>query len=126
MYRSLSVFLAMVFAFTVIPAPAFGDAASDAAQRIKDRLVQVDALKAAGDVGEDVRGYLSKRKALAPRQNSIVDAENADRLILYKTVAGRTDQSVEEVGGQRAIQIASRARPGVWLQKPGGEWYQKK
>jgi uncharacterized protein YdbL (DUF1318 family) len=125
MYRSLSFLIATIIAFTLVPATAMGDTATDATQRIKDRLTQVDALKSSGDVGEDARGYLSKRTTLGPRQNAIVDAENADRKILYQTVAGRTGQTVEDVGKQRAIQIAARARSGVWLQRPDGKWVQR-
>ena len=125
MHRTLSFFLTAVLTLFIIPGTAVGDAATDATQRIKDRLAQVDALKASGDIGEDAMGYLSKRKALGSRQNAIVDAENDDRKILYQTVANRTGQTVKEVGQQRAIQIAARARSGVWLQRPDGEWVQR-
>ena len=120
--RHLYLFL---FPLILVPSAAVADSATEAAERIKDRLAQVDALKESGDVGEDARGFLVMREDLGPRQQSIVDAENADRLVIYKKVAGRTGQTVAEVGEQRAIQIFARARAGVWLQKPGGDWYQK-
>ena len=109
----------------LFPVAGLADEATEAAGRIKARLVQIDALKASGDVGEAADGYLFKRIPLEPRQDSLVDSENADRRILYQSVSARTGQGVEDVGRQRALQIASRAREGVWLQKADGEWYQK-
>ncbi len=104
---------------------AQADAVAAAQQRMQERLAQIDALKAAGEVGEDALGYLSARTELGPRQAALVQAENADRRILYEAAARRTGQTVEEVGRQRALRIAELALPGVWLQRPGGEWYRK-
>ncbi|MGC9451462.1 MAG: YdbL family protein [Oceanipulchritudo sp.] len=104
---------------------AAAEPATEATGRMKERLAQVDQLKASGAAGEDARGYLAAREPLGPRQSMLVEQENADRRIVYTEVARRTDQTLEEVGRQRAIQIAARASPGVWLQKPNGEWYRK-
>ena len=120
-----SRFLLALFFGGLLLQPLAADPASDAAARIKDRLSQIDDMKAAGQVGEDVKGFLSVRGDLGPRQASIVEAENADRRILYQSVAQRTGQTVAEVGQQRALQIAARARSGVWLQKPDGSWFRK-
>ena len=113
----------LLVAFCTVPLQA--DSASEASARIKDRLAQVDTMKASGEVGEDARGYLAVRQSLGPRKQALVDAENADRKILYAEVAGRTGRTVDEVGRQRAIRIAELATTGVWLQKPDGEWYRK-
>lgn len=121
--RYISCLLALLAFLVAVPIQA--DPVEEASTRIKDRLAQVDALKAEGSVGESARGYLVARSAIGPRQSSLIEAENADRRILYQAVAQRTNQTLDEVGEQRAIQIASRARSGVWLQKPSGEWYQK-
>ncbi|KAF0094012.1 MAG: hypothetical protein E1N59_2270 [Puniceicoccaceae bacterium 5H] len=99
--------------------------AQDAAARIKDRLPQVDALKAQGLVGENNRGYLEPRGNLNGDQKQLVEAENADRRQLYAIVAQRTGQSVTEVGQQRAIRLAELSRSGVWLQDADGKWYRK-
>ena len=102
-----------------------GQSVQSAAERIKERLPRVDNLKAEGKVGETYEGYLAPREDLGPRHQSILEAENADRRIIYRSVAERADQTVEAVGRQRAIRIAELARPGVWLQRPGGEWFRK-
>jgi uncharacterized protein YdbL (DUF1318 family) len=108
-----------------LPASTWAQSVQDATQRVKERLPQVDALKGSGEAGEDAAGYLAQRVELGPRQAAIVEAENADRRIIYAAVAARTGQSAEEVGRQRALRIAELARPGVWLQRPDGEWYRK-
>lgn len=119
--RILIVFLVSV----LLAGAGYADSAEAAAARIKDRLPAIDQLKEEGKVGETHEGFLASRKDLGPRQQSLVDAENKDRRIIYSAVAERTEQSVEEVGKQRAIRIAEQAQPGIWLLKPDGEWYQK-
>ncbi|MFP4282755.1 MAG: YdbL family protein [Opitutales bacterium] len=104
---------------------AAGLLGQNAAERIRDRLPEVDALKSAGVVGENNEGFLEARVELAPAQEALVEAENADRRELYRRVARRSDLSVEEVGRQRAVRIAQQARPGVWLQTTKGDWVRK-
>lgn len=99
--------------------------AQDAADRIKARLPQVDALKQGGQVGEGNTGFLVVRGSLSPDQSKLVEAENADRKELYALVARRAGYDVAEVGRQRAAQIAKNAVKGVWLQDANGKWYQK-
>lgn len=118
-----------LFLFAFIPlicaSTLNAESPQEAAERIKERLPQIDAMKAAGEVGETANGFLAELKPLGPRQSSLVKAENADRRIIYASVAARTGQEVNSVGQQRAIRIAELAKPGVWLQRPDGEWYQK-
>ncbi len=116
------LFFLMTACLTLVAA---GQSVQSATERIKERLPQVDSLKEEGKVGETSDGYLAAREDLGPREQSILEAENGDRRILYRSVAERTDQTLEAVGRQRAIRIAELARPGVWLQKPNGEWYRK-
>ena len=125
MHRNLFTLLLVLLSGSILTGTAYADAAGDAANRIKQRLAQVDQMKASGEVGEGADGYLVERKPLAGRKASILSSENADRKVIYTSVASKTGQSVNEVGAQRALQIAARAHSGVWLQKPSGEWYQK-
>jgi uncharacterized protein YdbL (DUF1318 family) len=125
MQQTISRFLMTFIAGAILALPVMADDTAQAAERIKQRLAQVDQLKAAGSVGEDAKGFLVERTPLSGRKASIVSSENADRRVIYAATAMKTGQSAEQVGAQRALQIAERARPGVWLQKPSGEWYQK-
>jgi len=125
MNRKLYTFIVTILLSSLLSGTLLADPVADAAERIKQRLAQVDELKASGEVGEDAQGYLADRQPLAGRKAAVVASENADRKVIYTSIASRTGQSVSEVGAQRALQIAERAHSGVWLQKPSGEWYQK-
>jgi len=98
---------------------------ASAQQRIKERLPALDALKQTGKIGEDNRGFVEARESVTPEQETLIAAENADRTELYALVAQRSQQTVEEVGKQRAVRIAQIAASGVWLQDSRGRWYQK-
>jgi uncharacterized protein YdbL (DUF1318 family) len=126
MKRPVLPLLIALFLFNAFAGAVSAESEADAAQRIKERLAQIDTLKGSGDVGEAASGYLEARAELGPRQRAIIEAENADRRIVYAAVAERTGQTVEDVGQQRALRIAELARPGVWLQSPGGDWYRKR
>lgn len=101
------------------------DSVQDATARMKERLVQIDQMKERGELGENAAGFLAARADLDPDQSALVDAENADRRLVYAAIAAKTGQTPEEVGRQRAVRIAGLARSGVWVQIPGGEWIRK-
>ncbi len=94
-------------------------------QRMQERLPAIDALKSDGRIGENNQGYLAVRGSLSADENSILAAENADRAEVYAAIARRTNTDADQVGRERARQIAERAAPGSWLQDEGGRWYRK-
>ncbi|MCD8483230.1 MAG: YdbL family protein [Verrucomicrobia bacterium] len=94
-------------------------------QRMQERLPQTDALRLSGKVGENNRGLLEARTELTPEERAIVNAENADRISLYRQIARNQKRVRRGSGRQRAIRIAQQARSGVWLQNAAGEWLQK-
>ena len=96
----------------------------DIKARMLARVPDINALKADGIVGEDKNGFLKLRKEAAGKQ-AIVNAENADRAIIYKKIAEQQGSTSTAVGQRRAIQIADRAKKGEWLQNADGNWYQK-
>lgn len=99
-------------------------AADDIKSRMKKRLPTINKLKAQGLVGENKSGILQYRTDKQPNKN-VVDAENADRLKIYGKIAKQQNVTPARVGARRAIQIGKRAKPGTWLQKADGTWYQK-
>jgi uncharacterized protein YdbL (DUF1318 family) len=94
-------------------------------ERMKARITQVDALKLAGLVGENNKGFLEQRGSLEPAQTELMNAENADRRALYNILAGRLGLSVTVVGEQRATNVREKSAAGVWLQGADGAWYKK-
>jgi len=115
-------FLALAVLLT---APAVGAQDMDAVrQRMAERLPRVDALKVAGALGENNAGYLAVREATAEVE-ALAAAENQDRRLVYAEIARRTGADPQGVGQARARQIAAQSAPGIWLQRPDGEWYRK-
>lgn len=107
-------------------APTFAQDDQAAVQeRMKGRIAQVDAMKVAGVVGENNKGFLEQRAALNAEQTTVLNAENADRRALYTILAGRLGLSVAVVGEQRAANVRERSAAGVWLQGPDGAWFRK-
>ncbi|HHK60474.1 MAG TPA: DUF1318 domain-containing protein [Desulfobacterales bacterium] len=92
--------------------------------RMLARLPTINALKAKGVVGENNRGLLEYRSSDRP-QAEVVEAENADRLAVYRAIAQKQGVDPSLVGARRARQIAAKALPGTWLQNEQGQWYQK-
>ena len=94
-------------------------------ERMKARAPAILNLKAQGLVGENNQGYLEVRGAGGGNAAALVEAENEDRRLVYKAIAAKTGGSVEQVGQRAAARRAEVAGGGEWIQKPGGEWFQK-
>jgi len=94
-------------------------------QRMEQRLGAIDALKAKGLVGENNRGYLESRGAMAASDGQVMAAENADRSTVYAAIATQQGTTSDQVGRARAKQLAERSTSGVWVQRETGEWYRK-
>jgi uncharacterized protein YdbL (DUF1318 family) len=93
-------------------------------ERMKDRLPVIAELKKQGIVGEDNRGYLTfvgKEK----NHESLIAQENQDRQTIYAQIAAQQNTSISVVEKNRALQLAERAAPGTYIQKPDGTWVKK-
>lgn len=120
------VILAILVAFLGTSVLSLAQESEDALKgRMQERLAEVVALKVAGVVGENNKGFLEQRGALNAEQTTLMNAENADRRALYNILATRLGYSVAVIGEQRAIQIRNNAAAGEWLQAPDGSWYKK-
>ncbi|HKK18095.1 MAG TPA: YdbL family protein [Opitutales bacterium] len=118
----ISLFAAFLFS-TVLSANAanLGEVKSD----MKKRQPAIEALWAEGKIGENNKGYIEARAALEGEERKLVQAENADRRVVYQAIARSTQTTPEKVGVQRAAQISKRAAKGLWLQDAEGNWYRK-
>ena len=111
----------LLIGFFVVGLTAYAD---DIKTRMKKRLPAIKALKAKGIVGENNKGYLQfvgGKKA----NTDVVAAENKDRKTVYAAIAKQQGTTPELVGKRRALQIASKAQKGEWVQNAGGSWIQK-
>ncbi|MFM9090419.1 MAG: YdbL family protein [Verrucomicrobiota bacterium] len=93
--------------------------------RMEQRLDVLNAAKNKGVAGENNRGYLEARGSPSPGDQQVIQAENADRRQVYAAIASETGSSADEVGRQRAAQLAELARPGHWVQGADGSWRRK-
>lgn len=90
----------------------------------KQRLAIIKGLKIKGTVGENNKGLL-EFKTGDKSAAAVVNEENAERSKTYADVAKKTGVSAEDVGEQRAVQIAKEESAGVWIQDAKGAWSKK-
>ena len=123
-----------VFAAAVLLAGCFafmpGDLHAQSAQQIKanmkNRAPALDRLKAQGIIGEANTGFLViLQKSISADDAKIVEAENADRALVYKAIAKKQDVSADLVGSRRALKIHENARAGTMIQNEKGVWLKK-
>lgn len=99
---------------------------------MQQRHARLAPLYAAGTVGQAADGTIALRDAsgvpLAQRGqvNSLIAAENADRLALYREIARANGHPEWEADVRRtfAERWIDRAQPGWWVQR-GGSWVRK-
>lgn len=103
----------------------FGQSAREIQQRMRERLPQLDALKAKEVIGENNRGFVEERGAGDASAAGVVAEENRDREAVYALIAKETGATPDAVGRARAKDIAARSRPGVWVQDEAGRWVRK-
>jgi hypothetical protein len=116
--------ITLLAALSLLATAAFAETAADIRRRMAERLPQLDDLRARAIVGENNRGYVELR-ANEAGADALVQAENRDRALVYEMIAKQTGATAEQVGQNRAEDIAQQARPGVWLQDKSGKWYRK-
>lgn len=117
-----SLFIAIVFSTSIA---AFAANLGEVKAAMKERQPAIEALWAAGKIGENNKGYVEARADLSEKEQKLLRAENADRKKVYQAIARSTQSTPEKVGLQRAAQISKRAAKGLWLQDAEGKWYRK-
>ena len=106
MKRMLSLAVAVAIGFVCL---AQADTVEDAKNRRKERRDQVEQLLKAGKAEEGADGYLAVKAGAAEEANTLIKAENADRLIGYAVIAKANGKTVEEVGKQAAAILKAHA-----------------
>lgn len=132
------IFITLSLFLPAIAAQAENENLARIQERMRQRLPQINELKAAGLIGENNRGYLEplgedleaaeeelKEEELEKRK-TLITKENEDRKKVYTLIAKKVGTTPELVGRRRARQIAEAAVPGVWIQTSEGDWIKKK
>jgi hypothetical protein len=111
------------------PAEPAADAATGTPEeRRRARMAQIQTLKNARLVGENRRGLLSVVEPPTGEYGDYVrrtvEAENADRTALMRTLAAERRQPLATIEAEEAKLWRERAFPGEWIEaeQPDGEW----
>jgi uncharacterized protein YdbL (DUF1318 family) len=92
----------------------------------KSRYSDLKALKASGAVGENNKGYVEVLNGDAGAQQ-LVQAENADREAIYKTIAQQNDlgDALNVIEETFAKVQRDKASAGEMIQDSDGNWAKK-
>jgi uncharacterized protein YdbL (DUF1318 family) len=95
-----------------------------AALQRKDRRSSLDSWEARGVVGENKSGLVEIR---GPNQadsavKDLVRAENADRMIIYRSLARKYNEPLEQIEKVYAEKLAAQAPSGTPVESLNGEW----
>ena len=94
------------------------------------RFPQIQEWKGRGCVGENAQGLVEPRpgQGCGPEVGALIDAENRDRMTLYRTLLQQNNMPASELANvQAAFAKANRerAQPGEWIQAESGQWARK-
>jgi len=86
-----------------------------AALRRKDRLAELVSWQEKGVIGENKSGLLEirKREAANASLDELVNAENKDRMVIYKALAQKNQASIEEIQKPYAERLQGKAPSGT-------------
>lgn len=97
--------------------------ASEATQRMRNRMDEVQTLKINQLVGEDHRGLLQIREVPAgdwgPQMKKAVAAENEDRMLLMRQKAKESNRPLHEIESEQWRLRTQQANTGEWIEVPG-------
>lgn len=120
------IILVAILALAPVAAQA-GDSLNELQARFKERYPHLVELKRAGTVGETVTGIVDFVKSGGgdAEARQFVEAENKDRVELYKLIASKDGTTPEKVAELNARRRFEKAKPGEWLKGADGKWKQK-
>lgn len=126
-YRTVLAAVTLIGCFSFLPGEVNAQSTQQKIQaNMKARLPVLDRLREQGAVGEANTGYLAiLKKSIGPDEKKTVDAENADRALVYKAIAKKQGTTVELVGQRRALKIREISKKGTMIQDEKGNWAKK-
>jgi uncharacterized protein YdbL (DUF1318 family) len=94
-------------------------------QQMAARHQQIAAMLNGQLVGESHTGFIVPKASLTPSQQSIVDAENADRTKLYQLEAAKKGTTVDQAALGYYVARLEHVNKGTWVErfnKSTGSW----
>ena len=94
------------------------------------RLPQIQEWKGKGCLGENAQGLVEARpgQGCGPPVGALIDAENRDRMTLYRTLLQQNSMPASELARIQAGFAKARrdrAQSGEWIQSETGQWTRK-
>ena len=117
--RTVLAAITLIGCFSFLPGEAHAQSAQQIKANMKARAPLLDRLREQGAVGEANTGFLGADEVKA------VEAENADRALVYKAIAKKEKTTVELVGKRRALKIHEISKKGTMIQNEEGTWAKK-
>jgi uncharacterized protein YdbL (DUF1318 family) len=99
--------------------------ATEAAYRRRDRRAALTALEVQGVLGEANTALVVVRAPGNASAQSMMNAENSDRMIIYRAIAAKNGSSVQDVQKVYAERIREGLPAGAAVQGPDGSWTTK-
>ena len=93
-----------------------------AALRRKDRLSELAAMEEKGIIGENKSGLVEIKNEPSLSDQGLVEAENSDRMIIYKAVAEKNGTSVDDVQHLYAKRLQADAPAGTPVEDESSGW----
>ena len=113
------------FLVTTAYAESLEPGVESAAYRRRDRKTQVQSLLGQGIAGETRTGLLSVRSSTDNANQDLINAENADRMTIYKSLAQKNGTPTEEIQKVYATRLANDAPSGSQVENQEGQWQTK-
>jgi hypothetical protein len=115
--------LAPVGLFSV--AEVSNDRPAQLIQQMATRHPQIEALLGSQVVGESHTGVLVPKASLTASQQAVINAENADRMELYRLEAAKKQTALDQVALGYYLARLEHVKRGVWVErynKAAGSW----
>jgi uncharacterized protein YdbL (DUF1318 family) len=95
-----------------------------AALRRKDRRSSLDSWEAQGVVGENKSGLVTIKNSNQADNTvkDLVQAENADRMLIYRSLAEKYGEPLEQIEKVYAEKLSLQAPSGTPVESLNGEW----
>jgi len=97
---------------------------SEVKNAMKERQPAIEALWAAGKIGENNKGFVEARADLSEGQKKMVQAENADRKIVYQAIARSTIRLPIKLVSNVPYKFPSGQQKGFGCRMPTGSGFE--
>ncbi len=97
----------------------------EAAYRRRDRRAELSSLESKGILGESNAALVVMRGAGDARASQLMNDENNDRMIIYRSIAAKRQSSVDQVQKIYAEKLRERLSSGTPVQNADGSWTTK-